>query len=301
MKEPHLLTLQTMFDTLSRERMLPEKHFFRDGFGVVLGMSYFLRPFMHDGGAPFLLDDYRIGYIKRGSFRSIINLQEQTCKAGSVVFVCPGTIVDPLEQSDDLAVFGMGIRPDVFQIAHAGSPPALFNGKQKHGILSVSDTEATLIEMLLRTLHAMAVANGEGGEQRVTHHLIAAITTYYDSVFASREGNKPEANGRSAVFDHFLRLVNEHCAEQRKLAFYADRLCVTERHLCTLIRQSSGCTPKEWIDKAVVTAAKVKLRHSDKPVCEISDELHFPSPAFFCKYFKRMTGCTPQEFRRPQG
>lgn len=301
MKEPHLLTLQTMFDTLSREKLLPEKHFFRDGFGVVIGMRNFLRPFMHDGNAPFLLDDYRMGYIKRGSIRSVINLQEMTITAGHALFICPGTIVEPLELSGDLAVIGMGIQPDVFQIAHTGSPPALFNGKQKHGILPVTDTEATLIEMLFGTLLTMAIEQEESGCQQVNHHLIAAITAYYDSIFARREGNKTEENGRSAVFDHFLRLVNEHCADQRKLAFYADRLCVTERHLCTLIRQSSGCTPKEWIDKAVVTAAKVKLRHSDKPVCEISDELHFPSPAFFCKYFKRMTGCTPQEFRRPQG
>ncbi len=299
MKEPHLLTLQTVFDTLMRESILPETHYFKDGFGVVIGMGHFLQPFIQEGNVPFLLDDYRMGYVRRGSMRSVINLQEQTITAGHALFVCPGSIVEPLAVSDDFAISGMGIQPDVFQIAFSGAPPSLFNGKQKHGVLSVTVTEGTLIELLLRTLQTMAAGYDGGTDQSVNYHLIAAIASYYDRMFARRDENTVEDGGHTALFDHFIRLVNEHCAGHRRLAFYADKLCVSERHLCTLVRKASGRTPKEWIDKAVVTSAKVKLRHSGKQIREISDELHFPSSAFFCKYFKRMTGCTPQEFRDP--
>lgn len=65
-----------------------------------------------------------------------------------------------------------------------------------------------------------------------------------------------------------------------------------------MVRQTSGITAKEWIDKAVITSAKVLLRHGDLPIVEISDRLHFATPSFFCKYFKRLTGCTPQEYRQ---
>jgi len=63
------------------------------------------------------------------------------------------------------------------------------------------------------------------------------------------------------------------------------------------VRQASGITAKEWIDRAIVTRIKVELRHTDKPVAQISDEMGFPNPSFFSKYFKRLTGITPAAFK----
>ncbi|MGN0050468.1 MAG: hypothetical protein ACI37N_04680 [Prevotella sp.] len=34
-----------------------------------------------------------------------------------------------------------------------------------------------------------------------------------------------------------------------------------------------------------------------KTVLKISEDLNFPNPAFFCKYFKRLTAMTPLEYR----
>ena len=51
------------------------------------------------------------------------------------------------------------------------------------------------------------------------------------------------------------------------------------------------------IDDAIITRIKVALRHSDKTVSEIADEMCFPNPSFFCKYFKRLTGMTTQAYR----
>jgi len=32
-------------------------------------------------------------------------------------------------------------------------------------------------------------------------------------------------------------------------------------------------------------------------VRQIADEMNFPTVSFFCKYFKRMTGLTPNEYK----
>ncbi|MCD8296593.1 MAG: helix-turn-helix domain-containing protein, partial [Prevotella sp.] len=87
------------------------------------------------------------------------------------------------------------------------------------------------------------------------------------------------------------------CKKEHSIGFYADKMCVTPRYLGVAVKNTSGVTAKEWIDRAVVTTAKVMLRHSNKQVTQISDELDFPNPSFFCKFFKRMTGITPQEYR----
>ncbi len=295
MKQPQLLTLQTMFDVLSKDHRLPTKHYFCDGFGVVINLTDFLNPFIRSGQGPFLLQDYRMGYVRQGSLHGIINLQDYHINAGHVVFITPGTIVEPLDISPDFQIVGMGVPADMFHLAHLGKLPDLFNGRQKHGILAVSDQEGLLTSHLFSLLYEVAAAQADA---EVTHHIIAAITAHYNHLFACRPSHAPSSrNSATDIFDRFILLVNEHCCEEHRLAYYADKICLTERYLGTVVRQTSGITAKEWIDKAVITAAKVQLRHGDKPVALIAEDLHFPNPSFFCKYFKRLTGCTPQEYR----
>ncbi|MBR6369875.1 MAG: AraC family transcriptional regulator, partial [Bacteroidaceae bacterium] len=38
-------------------------------------------------------------------------------------------------------------------------------------------------------------------------------------------------------------------------------------------------------------------RHTDKPAAQIADEMHFANPSFFSKYFRRLTGMTPGEYK----
>ena len=91
--------------------------------------------------------------------------------------------------------------------------------------------------------------------------------------------------------------MNSHVRKEHKLGYYADRMCLTQRYLGSVVREVSGATAKEWIDRALVTEAKVALKHSDKSVAQIAEDLYFPSPSFFSKYFRRLTGLTPAEYR----
>ena len=81
-------------------------------------------------------------------------------------------------------------------------------------------------------------------------------------------------------------------------SFYADKLCLTPHYLSSVIRETSGQTVMQWINQAVILEAKVLLKHSNLLVFQISDELNFPNPSFFSKFFKRMTGMTPAEYQK---
>ncbi len=295
MKQPELLSIQRMFDTLTAQNIMPPRHFYKDGFGVVIGMTDFLKPFIKPTASPYLLEDYRVGIITRGQMRGIINLQEYTVGMGNAIFVTPGTIVEPLEMSDDFCIAGMGVPADLMHLATAGHSTCLTDGKMKHGIKQVSGNSQRLLEHLFLTLWEIASTS----DMHTTQSMVGTIATFYDTLFqASASLPTPHSSSAKDTFDRFILLVNRHCREERSLSFYANKLCLTDRYLGTVVRQASGITAKEWVDRAVTTQAKVLLRHSNKQVAEISDALHFPTPSFFCKYFKRLVGCTPQEYRR---
>ena len=291
MKQPQRLTLQRIFTTLIPDNTVPDRYYFKDGFGIAINLNRLIRLFINLKDSPYLLDDYRIGVVKRGYMRSIINLQEYRIEAGTLIFITPGTIVEPLDMSDDLELMGVGIPRDMFHIAHNGQLPDLFNGQQKHGTQKVSEGNLQILDHMFHLLWEIA------NEQQVAHNMICTITSYYNTLFERPQAFTSAHRSANDIFDRFIQLVNNHCKEQRQLAFYAEKLCITERYLGTVIRQTSGTTAKEWIDRAVITAAKVMLRHGNLQIAEITEQLHFPNPSFFCKYFKRLEGCTPQEYR----
>ena len=100
------------------------------------------------------------------------------------------------------------------------------------------------------------------------------------------------------VFERFLALVTEYHNEQRGVAFYADKLCLTPKYLSKLVKQASGRSAPDWIDSFVILEAKNMLKYSDKTIKEIVFALHFPNQSVFYKFFKAHTGLTPSEYRK---
>lgn len=278
-------------DTKQNKKLLS----YQNGMGVAIGIDGFLFRHLGMASSPFLLEDYRMGMVVRGQLRSIINLQEHTLQEGTIVFITPGTIVEPLEVSDDFLLEGMGLPADLFLMAHGDRLPELFNGQVKDGRRIVSFEEQTILDRMLRLLHDLMGEDGTSKE--VIYSLITTVTHYYDQLFHDCTSVSSPSHSNE-IFNRFLRLVNLHGSKEHQLAFYAEKLCITSRYLGTVVLATSGVGAKEWIDRAVISTAKVLLRHSDKQISEIADELNFPNVSFFCKYFKRLTGSTPQQYRK---
>jgi transcriptional regulator GlxA family with amidase domain len=162
--------------------------------------------------------------------------------------------------------------------------------------LPVSDEDQQTARNILDALWQLV--HQEHYHRPTASSLVAALMHHYDHLFHQQADRLAATRSREqTTFDRFIQLVNQYCREHHQIAYYADRMCLTERYLGTVIRQTSGTTAKDWIDRALITQAKVLLRHSDHSVLQISEELNFPNPAFFSKYFKRLTAMTPLEYR----
>ena len=121
---------------------------------------------------------------------------------------------------------------------------------------------------------------------------------HYDGIYRQHiDLLKVSQSREQTIFDRFIYLVNQHATREHQISFYADKMCLTERYLGTVIRQASGTTAKEWIDRALIEHIKIELKHTDKSIAQISDEMNFPNPAFFSKFFKRLADKTPLEYK----
>ena len=102
---------------------------------------------------------------------------------------------------------------------------------------------------------------------------------------------------QNRIADRFIRLVQEHFRTERFLDFYATKLDITPKHLSRTIKQQTGTSAVDWINRFVILEAKVMLRSSNLNIQQIAEELNFPSQSFFGKYFKKATGISPKDYR----
>lgn len=300
MKTPEKLTMDMMFQRINDiDQSLLDNISFHKDFAIVMNTVRLLRLFIHYYNAPFLLEDFRMGIVQRGYMRAIINLKEYRVEEGDIAVMVPGTILEPLEMSDDFTITGMGISAERFRMLHNNCLPSVFQGQRNTKIVHTEENERDLITRLYASIWELNKTENIG--ETAVNSMIATISNVYSDIFLSHhKADFPQGRPHDSaynMFERFITLVNEHCREERQLDFYADRLCVTKRHLGTTVKLVSGITAKEWIDKAVITAAKVMLRHTDDSIQQIADAMHFPNDSFFCKYFHRLTSCTPQRWR----
>lgn len=130
------------------------------------------------------------------------------------------------------------------------------------------------------------------------HALIFSMLNTFCSGLNLKKSSQHTAHHRQQDYvRRFMSLLNLHFREQRRVTFYSDMLHITAKYLGTIVTQQTGHTVSEWIDRLVISEAKVLLSSSSLTIQEITYKLNFPNQSFFCKYFKSHTGITPSEFR----
>lgn len=107
----------------------------------------------------------------------------------------------------------------------------------------------------------------------------------------------PNAKRSSYVFKQFLSELSKDNGIHRSVAYYAEKLCYSPKYLSSVVRQASGRTALDWINEYTLEQIKHRLKHSDKTIKEIAEELNFSNQSFFGKYVKTHLGMSPVKYR----
>lgn len=293
-KRPERFDLSLIRDAVEQNADGALGFYFNSDFAVLHGQGAGLFHFFFRRKTPLLINDYRMGLVVKGEVRGRINLIERHIKAGMMAFIGPGSIVEPISASPDLQIKGVALFRDLpFSV---GRVPALFNGSMRDYQMQVDAEQYALIEQIIESLWLMVHTHPFCRE--AFDAIVASLMQYYNHLYGLDVERRVSPSHGTDIFNRFIQLVNSHVRQEHKMGYYANRMCLTQRYLGSVVREVSGASAKEWIDRALVTEAKVVLKHSDKSVAQIAEDLHFPSPSFFSKYFRRLTGLTPAEYRQ---
>lgn len=246
---------------------------------------------------PYRLTEGRIARILSGNASLRINLKETTFHKGDLIVASAGTVMEIMDISDDF---------DICMLAFHNS---FMDGWQKEDFmqdylhkrlfvqLHLNDKDSERMSTIMNLL--WEIIRDKPFAKETVRSTISMLFHQIES-FCNNIPSETKASGKreDEVFNIFLELVNDKAISQRFVGFYAEKLCITPRHLSFLIKKASGRTVMDWINDAIMQEAKIKLKYSNLPVYQISDELNFPNPSFFSKFFKRQCGKSPEKYRK---
>ncbi|TVQ17469.1 MAG: AraC family transcriptional regulator [Bacteroidetes bacterium] len=100
------------------------------------------------------------------------------------------------------------------------------------------------------------------------------------------------------VATRFKSLVFEHYIKNKTVAYYASLLGVTPAYLGEAVKKVFHTTPKDIINEIIFLHAKTLLSSTDTGIKELAWSLNFDDYSHFVKFFKKMNGLSPAEFRK---
>ena len=102
------------------------------------------------------------------------------------------------------------------------------------------------------------------------------------------------------IFIDFNKLMRNHFREHHDITFYAEHLQISPRYLSMVVKKISHLTVATFINRYLMLEACWLLKTTDYSIQQISNMLHFADQASFSKFFKRLRGVNPLQYRRQE-
>ena len=237
-------------------------------------------------------------YCTSGVGKGRVNTQIYDLQRHSMMIVLPGQITELIDLSDDFQatyiimsdefVSSLGIG-NTFSLGNivASSPKALLQDRAKEAF-----------ESYLSMCRNLIPTESNPNRLEILQLLTKAFFLGLGYFLHGTEQNVATRN--EELTTSFIKLVEASYAEHRELGFYAEKLNLTPKHLSRVVKQTSGKSAVEWIEKHVILDAVSQLLSSNISIKEIAYRLNFPSQSCFGKYFSRVVGVSPAIYREQQ-
>nr|WP_301287978.1 AraC family transcriptional regulator [Paenibacillus sp. MSJ-34] len=96
----------------------------------------------------------------------------------------------------------------------------------------------------------------------------------------------------------FKKFIDEHYSEDIHLEYLAQKYNTSAKYMSRLLKNELGIGFQEYLQQLRIGKAKELLRHSDKPIAQIWEEVGFNNRNTFIRAFKNQEGITPSDYRK---
>jgi AraC-like DNA-binding protein len=246
---------------------------------------------------PHKIDQVTQVIITAGKFSCLVNFRHYTLEAPAMAIFLPGQVIERLEIDESFAGVGMIMSSEFTDSMNlpVSLKERLFIKNTQFYSISKEVIDAYMT--CYRQVAGIIKQEDNPYREQIIKHLFSAYYYGLGYYVHSTPKESTTMTAQEQVCDKFINLVSNNFKQERDIGFYANKLCISNKYLSTLLKQHTGMTALEWIERYVVLYAKSCLSSTSMNIQQISDELLFPSQSVFGKYFKRVEGISPRAYR----
>lgn len=248
---------------------------------------------------PFKINIAIVVICTNGSARGKIGLKSFTAEAPCLYHILPDQTIQQEFISDDFNGYAIVMSQRfIDSLFHEPQRQlAIMRYSVENQCYPMNREDLRLFITYYKSMKQIAGLTDNLYRLEILRHLtlvIFYVSDHYNKWLPEKTATTPQA----LLANRFMELVKENFKRERQMSFYAGKLCLTPKYLSLKIREITGKSAADWIDDFVILEAKALLKSTHMTVQQISDELNFPSQSFFGKYFKRLAGVSPNEYRK---
>ena len=245
------------------------------------------------------LKQLKCGELSYG--RSTYDYQE-----GTLVFVAPGQVAGIDDDGETLNPQGwvLAFHPDLLRGTSLGRKMKdySFFSYEANEALHMSERERQIIfNCFIEIQEELERAIDKHSKDIIASTielLLNHCQRFYDRQFITRE------NINKDILVRFENLLSDYFESDQpqtvglpSVQYAADRLHLSPNYFGDLIKKETGLSAQEYILAKTMDTAKELLVDPTKSVSDVAYALGYQYPQYFSKAFKRVVGCSPNEYR----
>lgn len=251
--------------------------------------------------APIRVLGLTIGLCLEGEGEVGIGVKKYKFKKNSLMLLNPNQYVHSLSSNSPVRIMAIGCNLELIEsiMPKISGLLALLIHNPLEAVSLLSEENSMDIQEYMEMIgKKLSLPDSPMKRTKISNLIQALLCEIIENHYGSNEAIEKPQSRKEEILSRFIIEVLQNFRNERSVAFYADRMCVTPKHLSAVAKDITGHTASELIDHYVIMEAKIMLAESALTIQEISNKLNFANQSFFGKYFKHLTGYSPSQFRK---
>lgn len=274
---------------------------YKDWDGRFLSFEADKETYMRTNTLPGTVAAYAFIIVLRGSSTLLYSGREITIERNHLFIYMPGFPISVKDVSEDYSslclVADESFTVETPSIRNAVRSALLPLFEMRQPVVGISPEECTRLSSLLRIAGEYLVSENPLRKEMLKD-LYALFLMDLSSILSRQNKRGGFGKRTEDLFMDFIHLLPQHYVREHGIEFYANTLGVTPTYLSRAVRQVSGRTVVEYINRLLLMEAIWLLESTTLSIDEIAEKINYADSTTFGRFFFRMKGVTPREYRK---
>lgn len=259
------------------------------------------------GGEPAYVNAFLYVLITSGSALLLIGDDEYPVYQDTLCILLPVHLCNFRQMTDDFQCITLCLHKDFIdrlpavQVQHCIARSVMIYHSP---FTFVTEEEREVLKKGIEHIRKQLSRTGHLYLQELIQNSVTFFYLEVDNIFEQKKKKGTEMTDEqqprhAEILRQFTSLLLLHYKKEHTVPFYAQKLNITPQYLTSIVKAQTGHTVNDFIYEILYCESRNLLISSGLSIQQIAIELNFSDQAAFSKFFKRRSGVSPFEYRKP--